>query len=172
MLSLSSSVTPCTVRRGVWSPASGVARRPCQSLLFSLDSVALSPLLSGISGSTGRIRLSLSSSLIPVFLFPSNHHAPSQYVRSFVPSSQPYQRPRVCVSTSTFTGACFRSNIRFLRLREHLPLPTRLTLLDSTPLHSTRSLARSQSLPPCRALSLRPSTLRLRPRLLARCSIL
>lgn len=174
MLNLSSSVTPCTVRHGVWSPASGVARRPRQALLFSPDLCKICPLLFSPGRSTRfihqpnpAISLFLSRTDLSAPSLALHDHAPSQFVRSFVRSLQPYQRPRVCVSTSTFTGACLRSNTRFLRPR------VSSFAHASYPAHSTYSLARSlQKFAPRRTLSLRPSTSRPFVLVLARSSIL
>lgn len=154
------SNTKCTVRRGVWSTASGVASVPSSSFFAGLVQDPPSPFLHNHDLSTRFIHqpnpilflpLSYRSSSFPPPLslpLPPPHPSPSPRLSfplhrasSFVPSySQPYQRPRVCVSTSTFTGACLHSNTRFLRPRvEHPPLCPRA---HSTPHSLARSLAR------------------------------
>ena len=150
LLSLSLSVTP-SARRGVVSGQRRAAWRPCQALLFSPGLCKIRPLLSSTTRSLHPFYPPAESdplppSLVPVFL-PSLlsffclslslvSPAPSKFVPSY---SQPYQRPRVCVSTSTFTGACLRSNTRFLRPRES----SILLFAHARILPCARSLARS-----------------------------
>lgn len=153
LLSLSLSVTP-SARCGVVSGQRRAAWRPCQALLFSPGLCKIRPLCSSTTDLSTRfihqpnpilflpLSYRSSSPLSPPLSLSVSLSLVSPAPSKFVPSySQPYQRPRVCVSTSTFTGACLRSNTRFLRPRvEHPPLCPRA---HST-LHSlARSLARS-----------------------------
>lgn len=153
LLNLSLSVTP-SARCGVVSGQRRAAWRPCQALLFSPGLCKIRPLCSSTTDLSTRfihqpnpilflpLSYRSSSPLSPPLSLSVSLSLVSPAPSKFVPSySQPYQRPRVCVSTSTFTGACLRSNTRFLRPRvEHPPLCPRA---HST-LHSlARSLARS-----------------------------
>lgn len=154
LLSLSLSVTP-SARCGVVSGQRRAAWRPCQALLFSPGLCKIRPLCSSTTDLSTRfihqpnpilflpLSYRSSSPLSPPLSLSVSLSLVSPAPSKFVPSySQPYQRPRVCVSTSTFTGACLRSNTRFLRPRvEHPPLCPRA--------HSTlHSLARSLALAP------------------------